>query len=224
MVVTIDGSSGSGKTSLANHLAIKLNDLKRPAVSLSSGALYRLLALKPDYYLNIDDFSIQNNQIYYLNKYFNADDYQTETLGKQASVLSQQPAIRNEVNTFMKKLIQQYNNYLFIIDGRDLSSIVFKDDALVKFYLEIDAQVSATRRVKQLFDLKQISDLENSITKIANDLQTRNDLDKTRAIAPMIKTKDAIVLNTSFTTISESVDEALGYILKALENDTKRAN
>ncbi len=88
-----------------------------------------------------------------------------------------------------------------VMDGRDIGSVVFAD-AELKVFMTADVRIRAERRQKELFEQKQIVNLE----EIIENLRKRDRIDTTRAESPLVQPADAMVLDTSFMTFDEQVE------------------
>jgi len=82
-----------------------------------------------------------------------------------------------------------------------MASVVFPDAAL-KVYLDASAEERADRRYKQLKD----KGLDANLATLLRDIQQRDARDSNRSVAPLQKSVDAKVLDTTSLTIGESVD------------------
>ena len=81
-----------------------------------------------------------------------------------------------------------------MIDGRDIGSVVFKR-AYLKLYIDVDVNIRAKRRYKQLID-----NGEKSIyLKILKDIKLRDKTDKTRKNSPLVVPRGAKIINISHT-------------------------
>ena len=101
--------------------------------------------------------------------------------------------VRNYIN-FQQRLITKSSNHKarFVVDGRDIGSVVFKK-AYLKLYIEVDVNIRAKRRYKQLID-----NGEKSIyRKILEDIKLRDKKDKMRKNSPLVVPKGAKVINNS---------------------------
>jgi cytidylate kinase len=96
-----------------------------------------------------------------------------------------------------------------VIEGRDIGSIVFPN-AEFKFYLDARVEIRAARRMKELMNHDKSVSLDDLITQI----KRRDFLDANREISPLIKAKDAIVVDTS----SLNADEQIVKIVKIINN------
>ena len=94
-----------------------------------------------------------------------------------------------------------------ILDGRDIGSVVFPD-AEYKFFLDANIEDRAKRR------LKEFSSYGEKITyqEVIDQLKKRDRLDSTRKISPLIRSKDAILIDTSKLTIEQQIEKIISFI------------
>ena len=97
-------------------------------------------------------------------------------------------------------------NRNIIIEGRDIGSVVFPK-AEFKFFLIADIKIRAERRFKEIKKTESIDLME-----LTSNLEERDKIDSSRNISPLIKTKDAIEINTTFLTVHEQVDKIYNII------------
>ena len=95
----------------------------------------------------------------------------------------------------------------FVMDGRDITSVVLKD-AEVKVFQTADVAVRAKRRYDELLTRFPDTDYQ----AVLDDLVNRDYQDTTREESPLIKVDDAIEIDTSYLTIEESVDMIMSVI------------
>jgi cytidylate kinase len=183
-IVTIDGPSGVGKTSLGSLLAQEYN-----SNFFSSGKLYRIIA---KYFIDHSISDTSNLQIEIneelqitLNSYSYSDsDLYIKNINSKSSEIAKIKEVRQIVSESLTNLSKKLSNGL-IIEGRDMGSIVFPN-ADLKIYLDADIEVRSKRRLKQSND---------SETK--EDLLKRDDNDKNRAESPLVIPDDAIYIDNS---------------------------
>jgi CMP/dCMP kinase len=192
-IITVDGSAGSGKEKISKYIARKYK-----LYHLDSGNLYRRLA----YELvkkNIKTFEIHKIKKVIKNiKKLSLRKTQTlrkEQIGKTASEIAKLDFVRNFINSQQRLATKTPNKKNgFVIDGRDIGSVVFKR-AYLKLYVEVDVNIRAKRRYKQLID-----NGEKSIyLKILKDIKLRDKTDKTRKISPLVVPRGAKIINNSHT-------------------------
>jgi|TARA_X000000950_G_scaffold273064_1_gene356450 cytidylate kinase len=218
-LITIDGPSATGKSSVAWHVAnqLKLN-------FLNSGSLYRIAA----YYVVYKGF--QSDDIETLSKYLNQDQIlfepnidhdtftisingddiasklQSETIGQMASMLSKSELLRRSL------VIKQQSYYQtpgLVADGRDMGSCIFPD-AHFKFFLTANSKVRAERRVLQLHNQK----INANFTEVHDALVKRDEQDATRSIAPLVIPAKAVVIDTTQMQLSEVINKVIDHCVQ----------
>lgn len=214
LVIAVDGPSASGKSTICDILGAKLN-----INHLSSGALYRAIALfckqnNIDFVLfekgsreevknilnkiNLDvKFNSFKQQIF-LNGEDVTNKLNTNEISLLTCKISPNNLVREKVKQCQQKLAKCGS---IIIDGRDITSVVLKD-CKNKFFVTASVQVRAKRRYEQYN--KKIS-----LDEIEKDLSKRDFEDTNRKIAPLKIVEDAIIIDSSNLTISQTVDEIL---------------
>ena len=211
-IITIDGTSSSGKSTISRLLAKKLN-----FKLLDSGKLYRSVGyIACDIYESIDiikDYSElvskislkPNNvsheyEVYYKNKIIDSLLY-NENIGIAASTISKVPEVRKSMYDLQHSCVK--GNGL-IANGRDMGSEVFTD-ARLKIYITADIDIRARRRYEELInkgDIVQYQDIYNSLKK-------RDDSDMNRDISPLKVPDNAHILDTSNLKPNAIVDKIL---------------
>ena len=199
-LVTIDGPSGVGKTTLGSLLAKELN-----SNFFSSGKLYRYIAkyLISHPSSGISDISLDINDE--LEITLNSFSYQDiELYDKDVNSKSSEIAKLKEVRKLVAKSLQKLTKKLssgLIIEGRDMGSVVFPD-ADLKIYLDADIDIRAQRRLKQSND---------SETK--DDLLQRDENDKNRLESPLMIPENALYIDNS----NMKMDEVVNLVIRNLE-------
>ena len=192
-IITVDGPAGSGKEKISKYIARKYK-----LYHLDSGLLYRRLAyeLKKR---NIKTFevgkiksAIKNVKKLSLRK---AKALRKEQIGKAASEIAKIDFVRDFINSQQRLATKAPNKKKgFIIDGRDIGSVVFKK-AFLKLYIDVDVNIRAKRRYKQLIDNGETS----IYLKILKDIKLRDKTDKTRKNSPLVVPKGAKIIDNSHT-------------------------
>lgn len=215
--VAIDGTSGVGKSSVADQLAERFN-----MIHLDTGAMYRCiaLALKKAAAALDDEAAIQKvldeSEISFdpqKNVYLNGENVskaiRTDEISALTSRVSQIPKIRQNMVALQQKIAASQG---YIVDGRDICSVVLPD-AQVKIFMSAAPEARATRRMLQNRQLGLDDDYET----ILKDIIARDQQDMNRAISPLIKAEDAIEVDTSHLTKEEVTEQIAGYIQKAMK-------
>ena len=192
-IITVDGPAGSGKEKISKYIARKYK-----LYHLDSGLLYRRLAYELEK-KNIQTYEV-NKIKYFLNKINilslrKIRALRAEQIGKTASEIAKLDFVRYFINSQQRLATQTPNKKKgFVIDGRDIGSVVFKR-AYLKLYIDVDVNIRAKRRYKQLID-----NGEKSIyLKILKDIKLRDKTDKTRKNSPLVVPKGAKIINNSHT-------------------------
>ena len=191
IVITVDGTAASGKEKISKFISRKWK-LKH----LDSGLLYRRLAyiLLRD---NVDFKSISaikktiNNISSF--SYRKSKKIRTQKIGKLASKIAVHNFVRIYINKLQYEFVNKNKNKLgFVIDGRDIGSKVFKN-ADLKLYIEVNPEIRAKRRYKQLID----SGEKSIYPKILKEIKLRDKKDTTRKNSPLVIPKGAYKINNN---------------------------
>lgn len=222
LIITIDGFSSCGKSTLAKQLAKKLN-----YTYIDSGAMYRAITL---YFLrnNIDiskekeirqalknitlEFianKASGNSEIYLNEenveYIIRDIVVAEKVSDVAAL--------KDVRTFAVAEQQKMGIHKGIVmDGRDIGTTVFPD-AEIKIFMVADEAVRVERRYAEMFDKNPNITLD----EIKSNIAMRDYIDSNRKISPLRKAHDAVELDNTNLTEKEQLDFALKLVKKVGE-------
>ncbi len=214
-VIAIDGPSASGKGTVAHQVAQRLG-----FHYLDSGALYRLvgLAAKQAGVSSADEAAVApiavalnvrfSGSDIFLNQELVNDSLRSEEAGATASEVAALPAVRRAL------LARQQAFRLppgLVADGRDMGSVVFPD-AVVKIYLTAEPEARAERRYKQLIG----KGMGANMAALLQDIRARDDRDSGRAVAPLQKGEDAILIDTTNLSIAQAVDQLLACYANAI--------
>ena len=193
LIITIDGPAASGKEKIAKYISKKwkLNHL-------DSGILYRRLAL----IFLIENIDIKNigeikNKLKKIDKisFRNSKNIRTQVISKLASKIAVHNCVRSFVNKFQYNFVNRNKKMRgFVIDGRDIGSVVFKK-ADLKLYIDVNPEIRAKRRYKQLID----SGEKSIYPKILKDIKLRDKQDKIRKHSPLVVPQGAYIINNNGT-------------------------
>lgn len=204
-VIAIDGPSASGKGSVAARVAEYFG-----YHFLDSGALYRLTALAADKAgISWDDEArlgplAERLPVVFVGEQilFNGEDcseaIRSEHIGQGASKVAALPAVRAGLLARQQAFRQAPG---LVADGRDMGSVVFPD-ATLKIFLTASVEERANRRYKQLIG----KGFPAILRAILQELQERDARDAARSVAPLQKTDDALLLDTSAMGIEQAVE------------------
>ena len=205
IIITVDGPAASGKEKISKYISKKWN-LKH----LDSGILYRRLALiflKEKININnIKEIKKKLSEIRNIS-FRKSNKVRTQEIGNLASIIAVNKCVREFINNFQYKFVKKNKNYRgFVIDGRDIGSVVFKN-ADLKLYIVVNAEIRAKRRYKQLID----SGEKSIYPQILKDIKLRDKKDKTRVNSPLMIPKDAHLINNerSFKETTNQINRLL---------------
>ena len=211
--MTIDGPSGSGKGTVSRAAARALG-----WALLDSGALYRLVALAGRHAaLALDDgpglarlaetADIQfgsgrsGEEIVRLDGRVVTDAIRTEGAGNDASKVAALPAVR-------AALLERQRRFAvppgLVADGRDMGTVIFPQ-AEVKIFLTASAAERALRRHKQLKE----KGVAATLAALSLEIEERDRRDMNRAVAPLVPSADAVLLDTTGMSVEAVVERVL---------------
>lgn len=221
IIITIDGWSSCGKSTLAKQLARELH-----YVYIDSGAMYRAITL---YFLrhHVDwtiaaavHEALQQIKLEFMTNHKNG---QTEMWLNGENVeyvirdlviaekVSEVAAVR-EVREFAVERQQEMGrNKGIVMDGRDIGTVVFPNAAL-KIFMTADLGVRVQRRYREMYEKNPNITLE----EVKQNLTRRDYIDSHREISPLRQAEDAIVLDNSDLTMHEQLEIAKGWVKERL--------
>jgi cytidylate kinase len=223
IIITLDGYSSCGKSTLAKQMAAHLN-----YVFIDSGAMYRAITL---YFIRhrIDvtnsDAVIEalthihlafklNEQTGRADMYLNNENVEEEIRGLEVSNNVSQVAALEPVRIFSVAQQQLMGAQKGIVmDGRDIGTAVFPE-AELKIFVTASPEVRVERRYQELVAK------DPAITKaeIQANLEMRDHIDSTREFSPLKQAHDAIVLDNSNLTRDEQLELALSWAQERIAN------
>lgn len=208
MVVTMDGPSGTGKSTVSKAVA------RRSGLPhLDTGAFYRaatLAALRSGADLT-DAASVievvgrleldQADGVMYLNGEDVTTEIRSEAVTQAVSQVSAHPEVRRILVDHQRAWVERHDAQA-VVEGRDIGSVVFPE-ATLKIYLDASPEERARRRALQDGDDPDF---------VIADLARRDHLDSTREASPLTVPEGAVIVDTSDLTFDEVVDHVLGLI------------
>ncbi|MBS1948633.1 MAG: (d)CMP kinase [Bacteroidetes bacterium] len=221
IIITIDGWSSCGKSTLAKQMARELN-----YVYIDSGAMYRAITL---YFLRNHIDWTRHKQVEEALKQidlqfdYNENSLQSEIHLNQENVeyvirdlvvaekVSEVAAIK-EVRAFAVEQQRKMGKPKGIVmDGRDIGTTVFPK-AELKIFMTADTAVRIERRFKELFQKNP----NTTIEEVRNNLEMRDYIDSHRDVSPLRKAEDALVLDNTNLTEKEQLDLAMKWAREKL--------
>lgn len=217
-IIAIDGPAGAGKSTVAKKVAKKLK-----IKYIDSGAIYRAITwkgLEEKIDLNNKEAVIElTNKIKIelksKKRVFVDDKKVTKEIRKpiidqNISVVARNDGVREQVVRLLQELSASGG---VIMEGRDITTVVLPH-ADVKFYLDADVTCRANRRYKELLE-KEEKNID--LHQIQQQIKYRDIQDKTRTTGPLVRTGDAIYIDTTNMTI----DEVVSAIIKRIRDIQK---
>jgi cytidylate kinase len=199
--IAIDGPVGAGKSTIARECAKRLG-----FIYVDTGALYRALGV----HFNSGEFSsdvdvslkfVDGEQRVFVNNI----DYTDKIRTPEASMLASDISAKQEVRKFLLELQRGFaRTQSVVMDGRDIGTVVLPY-ADVKIFLTAKAEERAKRRYDELISKGIATDFE----EVLSDLNKRDYNDSNREHAPLKQADDAVVVDTTGNTFSESVEMVL---------------
>jgi len=213
--IAIDGPSGAGKSTMAKIVA-----KEKGFLYLDTGAMYRSFGLyailqgvnfngTEDYSeklislldkFNLDIKYVDNEQQVFVNGKNVNKMIRTPDVSLAASKVAVVPAVRIKMVEIQREIAQKNN---VVMDGRDIGTYVLPN-ANVKIFLTASAEARATRRFDEL---KQKGNTDVTYDEVLNDMKFRDQNDSSRSFAPLKQAEDAILLDTTYLDIAQSVQK-----------------
>jgi CMP/dCMP kinase len=221
IIITIDGYSSCGKSTLAKQLAGELD-----YVYIDSGAMYRAITL---YFIeNRTDWNnpaavheaLENIKLEFiynpvtLFSEMHLNDENVEHLIREmivAEKVSEVAAI-GEVREFAVAQQQRMGEDKGIVmDGRDIGTTVFPH-AELKIFMTADISIRVERRFRELYAKNK----NVSLQEVMENLALRDYIDTTREISPLRKAEDAIILDNSNLNLEDQLKLVMQWVGDAI--------
>ena len=223
IIITIDGWSSCGKSTLARQLAKKLG-----YVYIDSGAMYRAMTLyflrnhvdwtavkEVEEALNSIDIEFHYNEATEKSEiYLNGEnvEYVIRDL-VIAEKVSDVAAIREVREFAVAQQRKMGKKKGIVMDGRDIGTTVFPR-AELKIFMTADNAVRVERRFKELFEKNP----NITIEEVKNNLEMRDYIDSNREVSPLRQAKDAIILDNTNITEEQQLKQALKWAKESLSH------
>jgi cytidylate kinase len=217
--IAIDGPAASGKTTVAEKLAKCLG-----YIFFDTGVMYRavtLTALKKFHGVDDEDqvailaetiqidvtLPTQNDGRLYTVLVDGKDitwEIRTPEVDANVSQVSAYRRVRTALTLQQRKIGERG---MVIMVGRDIGTVVMPD-APLKIYLDASVEERARRRYMEVVSRGQKAKYE----EILEAMKKRDQIDSSRAIAPLMPASDAIIIQTDGMGIGEVVDHVKGLV------------
>ena len=213
IIIAIDGHSSCGKSTFAKAIAARLG-----YIFIDTGAMYRAVtlyalehgaisgciadeekieAMLGDININFRFNPERGASDIYVNGDMVEGKIRTIEVSNCVSAVSSIGAVRSKLVAMQQEMGRQGG---VVMDGRDIGTVVFPD-AELKIYMTADAMVRAERRYKELTAKGDRVSLE----EIYENVVSRDKADMSRAISPLRKADDAVVLDNSHMSVEEQM-------------------
>ncbi len=221
LIIAIDGPAGSGKSTTAQLVAQKLD-----FVYIDTGAMYRAityLAIRNNALGNKDkiielaansniDLKFENGvTCISINREDLTNKIRTLDVNKNVSDVSKIEEVRRILVRKQRDIGSKTTGV--VMEGRDIATVVFPN-ADIKIFLTATIDKRAKRRAKEYAE----NGTNIPITEIKENLKNRDQIDSNRKVSPLVKAKDAIVVDTSYVSIEEQVNIILNKVKKTADN------
>ena len=216
--IAIDGFTACGKSTTAKLVAKKLG-----YTYVDTGAMYRgitayiiknnvpIEAIDENFFKNIYlKYSyVDGNPRIWINGEEYTDMLRLPEVSRKVSDISAIPAVRNYLVPLQQEMAKQKG---VVIDGRDIGSVVMPD-AELKVFMTADLETRAKRRYKEL----QEKGINISLDEVRKMLIEKDKKDTQRKISPLVKVRDAKVLDTTNLTIEEQVNQIIKWTKEIID-------
>ena len=210
IIIAIDGYSSCGKSTFAKAVAAKLG-----YIFIDTGAMYRAVTLFAMRNGLTDDPEALAERLPevridfrfdpetgHSDVYLNDENVETEIrridVSNRVSGVSSIPAVRAKLVAMQQEMGRRKGVGM---DGRDIGTMVFPE-AELKIFMTADPRVRAERRYKELIAKGE----EVSLAEIERNIRERDRQDETRAVSPLRRAADAVVLDNSGMTVEEQME------------------
>ena len=213
LTIAMDGPAGSGKSTIAQHLADKLDYLY-----LNSGSMYRAMTLlslqeggdptnvpmltKLAKSCRID--FIDNGKTTLLNGEDVSEALRTPEIDRAIVNIAKIPEVRHEMVKQQRRIGEKGG---IIVEGRDVTTVVFPD-ADLKFYISASVEERAKRRYAE----QMAKGIETNLEQVEQEIRERDQMDESREHSPLRTAEDAIVVDTTSMTINQAVNFVLNRV------------
>jgi len=219
LIIAIDGPAAVGKSTMGKLIARELG-----YTYIDTGAIYRAITwkvLKNNIDINdenmISDIVSKTYITISLKDYYHifvdgedvTEKIRDPKIDRNVSQIARLPKIRRQLIHLQRKLAEKGN---IVMEGRDIGSVILPK-ADIKLYFSASEEERIKRRYKELIDKGYDVDYE----EVKKHIVKRDEIDSKRKYAPLIKPKDAIIIDSTEKSIEEVKVEILK-IIKSKKN------
>ena len=219
IIIAIDGGPGTGKSTVSDYIAKKLN-----IVHIDTGAMFRAVGYffvknnielsEENVVSNLDKIDVrleykELKTLVFLNNEDVTDFIRTNEVSMAASYVSKIKEVRKKLLELQRNMA---NTISVVLDGQDIGTVVFPN-ADFKFYFTCSMEVRAKRRTEDLNKKGNNTTYE----EVKDLLEKRDRDDRARKEAPILKAEDAIDIDTSYSTVEETAEKILNIIAERID-------
>lgn len=219
IIIAIDGGPGTGKSTVSDYIANKLN-----IVHIDTGAMFRAVGYffvknniklsKESVVSNLDKIDVKLEYkglktLVFLNNEDVTDFIRTNEVSMAASYVSKIKEVRKKLLELQRNMA---NTISVVLDGQDIGTVVFPN-ADFKFYFTCSMEVRARRRTEDLNKKGNNTTYE----EVKALLEKRDRDDRERKEAPILKAEDAVDIDTSYNTVEETAEKILNMIAERID-------
>ncbi len=217
LMVAIDGPSGAGKSTVAKRLARELG-----YTYLDTGAMYRAIAwavlnkgLDPSDEVGLRrilatirlELIVEERGLrLILNSHDVTEELRTPEMSQMASKVSEFKVVRDRMMELQRSMGSRGG---MVAEGRDIGTVVFPE-ADVKIYLDAAKPERARRRFLEL----QAQVKGGTLDETLREMEERDRRDQERAVAPLRKAEDAVVIDSTSFGVEAVVDRIMREVRK----------
>lgn len=201
MIIAVDGPTASGKGTISRELAKHFN-----LPLMDTGLLYRAVGWTVKQAGgNPDNESDALSGCGFPDKLLVEPGLRSEGIGSYASKVSVHPVVRQALDKRQRDFAYQSGGA--VLDGRDIGTII-APDADVKLFVTASSNARAVRRFEEM--IKRGEDV--NFDDILADILKRDERDRNRPTAPLKPAKDAHLLDTTYLTIGDAIQQAIALV------------
>ena len=219
IIIAIDGGPGTGKSTVSDYIAKKLN-----IVHIDTGAMFRAVGYffvknnielsEENVVSNLDKIDVrleykELKTLVFLNNEDVTDFIRTNEVSMAASYVSKIKEVRKKLLELQRNMA---NTISVVLDGQDIGTVVFPN-ADFKFYFTCSMEVRAKRRTEDLNKKGNNTTYE----EVKDLLEKRDRDDRARKEAPILKAEDAIDIDTSYSTVEETAEKILNILAERID-------
>jgi CMP/dCMP kinase len=219
LIIAIDGTAGSGKSTTAKLVAEKLGYMH-----VDTGAMYRAVALKMlrcgievtdtaaiDELLrhtNVTQKQVTGEPRIFLDGQDVTPDIRTPEISLWVGPVSENRLVRDYLVKWQRELGKEGG---VVLEGRDIGTVVFPN-ADLKVFMTANLSVRGKRRRREMLT----RGIDQTPSEVEEALAARDQRDSTREHSPLKKADDAVELDSTDLSIGDQVDKVIELARKVM--------